>query len=300
MKTILLTALAVITAITSQAQIKNAKTETYKVQGNCSMCKTKIEKAATIKKQSLGVWNEDTKLLTLTYNSMKTSGDEVLKRIALVGYDNEKFLAPDNAYANLHGCCQYERTGKITSKPDIVKNPNPVITTIGQTSNEVAQEQGKIATKVEVQTKTSVAIQPLKKVMDNYFALKNALVTDNSKEATTISASLLVALKEVNMSDLKNDVNIVWMSSKDNLIKDAQQITNAKNIDAQRKQLSSLSKSIYALLKVDKQSFPVYYNYCPMYNNGKGANWLSTEASIKNPYFGAQMIGCGKTVETIK
>jgi hypothetical protein len=37
-----------------------------------------------------------------------------------------------------------------------------------------------------------------------------------------------------------------------------------------------------------------------MYNDGKGANWLSKESTIKNPYYGSQMLTCGKTVETIK
>jgi hypothetical protein len=37
-----------------------------------------------------------------------------------------------------------------------------------------------------------------------------------------------------------------------------------------------------------------------MYNDGKGANWLSKESAIKNPYYGSQMLSCGKTVETIK
>ena len=37
-----------------------------------------------------------------------------------------------------------------------------------------------------------------------------------------------------------------------------------------------------------------------MYNDGKGGDWVSKEADIKNPFFGSQMLGCGKTVETIK
>jgi len=37
-----------------------------------------------------------------------------------------------------------------------------------------------------------------------------------------------------------------------------------------------------------------------MYNDGKGANWLSTENGVKNPYYGSQMLNCGKTIETIK
>ncbi len=53
---------------------------------------------------------------------------------------------------------------------------------------------------------------------------------------------------------------------------------------------------MYTLLKVAKYEEPVYYQYCPM----KDSNWLSKEETIKNPYYGAQMLSCGKTVETIK
>jgi len=36
-----------------------------------------------------------------------------------------------------------------------------------------------------------------------------------------------------------------------------------------------------------------------MYNNGKGANWLSKEEAVKNPYYGSQMLTCGSVQETI-
>jgi hypothetical protein len=57
---------------------------------------------------------------------------------------------------------------------------------------------------------------------------------------------------------------------------------------------------MYELLKVSKLETPVYYQFCPMAKGGKGANWLSKESAIKNPYYGAQMLTCGKVVETIK
>jgi hypothetical protein len=37
-----------------------------------------------------------------------------------------------------------------------------------------------------------------------------------------------------------------------------------------------------------------------MANDGKGADWLSKENAVKNPYYGSMMLTCGKTVETIK
>ena len=43
----LMTALAMLSFIASNAQIKNAKTESVKIYGNCGMCETTIEKAGT-------------------------------------------------------------------------------------------------------------------------------------------------------------------------------------------------------------------------------------------------------------
>jgi len=57
---------------------------------------------------------------------------------------------------------------------------------------------------------------------------------------------------------------------------------------------------VYQLLKVSSYEQPVYYQHCPMANGGKGANWLSKENAVKNPYYGSQMLSCGKTVETIE
>ena len=57
---------------------------------------------------------------------------------------------------------------------------------------------------------------------------------------------------------------------------------------------------MHDLLLVAKFDTPVYYQFCPMANGGKGANWLSKENAVKNPYYGAQMMTCGKVVETIK
>jgi copper chaperone CopZ len=87
------------------AQIKNAKTESVKIYGNCEMCEKTIETAGNIKKVASVDWNKDSKMATITYDSTKTNQDEILKLIALVGYDSDKFLAPDDVYNKLAGCC---------------------------------------------------------------------------------------------------------------------------------------------------------------------------------------------------
>ena len=107
-----------LTSTSLFAQIKNAKTETVKVYGNCGMCKSKIEKAASQKNISTAEWNEETGMATITYDEKLTNKDAILKKIALVGYDSDAFKATDAAYNKLHGCCQYDRP---TSAPTTVE-----------------------------------------------------------------------------------------------------------------------------------------------------------------------------------
>jgi copper chaperone CopZ len=95
------------------AQSQNLKTTEIKVYGNCGMCKKTIEKAGNVKGISKTVWDTETTMATITIDSTKTSINEVLKKIAAVGYDSDKFRAPDSVYKKLHGCCQYDRPSKI-------------------------------------------------------------------------------------------------------------------------------------------------------------------------------------------
>jgi copper chaperone CopZ len=114
MKSILVMATFMFVTITNvSAQIKNSKTDSIKVYGNCGMCKAKIEKAGTQKNVSKVTWSEETAMATITYDTKKTTTDVILKKIAFVGYDSEKFRAPNTVYKKLHGCCKYERPLKL-------------------------------------------------------------------------------------------------------------------------------------------------------------------------------------------
>jgi len=115
LKLIAITLIAVTLSVNSFAQMhdhaamETAKTETFKVSGNCDMCKSRIEKAAKLDGVTKAEWNDETKLLTLVYEPSKVKTDDVLKKIAAVGHDTEKFKADDKVYAKLPGCCQYDR-----------------------------------------------------------------------------------------------------------------------------------------------------------------------------------------------
>ena len=288
MKSIILLAAIVLSATVSLSQINNPITETVKVYGNCGMCKNTIEEAASKKKTSKADWNEETKMATITYDSKKTNLDAILKNIALAGYDNESFLAPDEAYNKLPGCCRYDRVRKkgaiITQQAkDTASSANNPAKHQHSGMNNAAQETNQLAV-----------------VFDSYFSLKDALVKTDGNVASAKAKDLQTAMNAVKMDKLPMNVHTVWMKVLNGLKEDAEYINGKKDISQQRMHFMSLSTNMYDLIKVAKPAETIYYQFCPMANDGKGANWLSKESAIKNPYYGSQMLSCGKTVETIK
>lgn len=273
--------MSLLMAFTSCATpIKNAKTETYKVAGNCEMCKNTIETAANKKGVSSAEWDTDKKVMSLTYDSQKTTASEILKRVAYVGYDNEQFLAPDDAYAKLPGCCQYDR----------IKKEASVIT------NNTVNDSKESDTVVKEQEK----VNQLSKVYDQYFALKDALVKDDGNSASSKALVLVKAIKDVDMKAMSSEEHSAWMKVEKDLLMHAEHIGETKDIAHQREHFSMLSQNVYSLTKVFKLDETAYLQHCPMYNDGKGADWLSKENTVKNPYYGSSMLTCGKTTETIK
>ena len=268
--------------IVGHSQIKNLKTTTAKIYGNCGMCEKTIEKAGNLKKIASVDWNQDTKMATLTYDSKKTNQDEILKRIALAGYDSDSFLAPDAVYDGLHGCCQYDREAKVAVKSEMIMDGT-------------SEHKNHTMNSVAVQTNN-----PLAPVFESYFEVKDALVKTDGATASAKAITLLTTINEVKMDALPIDVHNVWMKVLADLKKDSESISKNKDANKQRIFLDRLSKNVYELLKVSKTASPVYYQFCPMANDGKGANWLSKDSEIKNPYYGSMMMSCGKTVETVK
>ena len=143
----------------------------------------------------------------------------------------------------------------------------------------------------------SIRTTPLSAILNSYYDLKNALVSSDATIAAAKSGELLNAINSVDMKTLsETDMNI-FMPLQEKLAFDATHISESKDIAHQREHFSSLSNNIYKLAKAVKLSAePVYQQYCPM----KKMYWLSSEAAIKNPYYGKMMLTCGKVTETLK
>lgn len=103
----------------ASAQTNQAvKNDTVKVWGNCGMCQSKIEKAAKAAGATSAKWDEETHILSVSYNTKKATLDKIEKKVAAAGYDTEHAKADDAAYSTLPGCCKYDRKGTETKSAE--------------------------------------------------------------------------------------------------------------------------------------------------------------------------------------
>jgi periplasmic mercuric ion binding protein len=81
----------------------------FSVNGNCSMCKRRIEEAATsVSGVTSAEWDVNAKTIEIAMGQ-GTNLHEVHMAIAKAGHDTEMHRATDEAYVKLHTCCKYER-----------------------------------------------------------------------------------------------------------------------------------------------------------------------------------------------
>ena len=138
-------------------------------------------------------------------------------------------------------------------------------------------------------------------IVSSYLQLKNALANDNGKDAATAGSAMVSAFKNFDQSSLPADKKKTFEDIQDDAGEHAEHISmNGGNIKHQREHFETLSKDVYDLVKTFGANQTLYKDFCPMYNNNKGANWLSETKEIKNPYLGKKMATCGEVKETIQ
>lgn len=84
----------------------------FEVQGNCEMCKERIEASLDVRGVKSAVWDIETHMIVVVYDKTKISEDKIHESIAKAGYDTSKMKATEKAYDDLPGCCQYTREKK--------------------------------------------------------------------------------------------------------------------------------------------------------------------------------------------
>jgi len=141
----------------------------------------------------------------------------------------------------------------------------------------------------------------IKEIIDHYLHIKNALANDNAGEAASGSKEMAEVISKLDKSLLTAEQKKVYDDIEDDLKEHAEHIgKNSGDIKHQRDHFSMMSEDVYDLAKAFGAGRALYHDHCPMYNENKGAMWLSEMKEVKNPYFGSKMITCGTVEEVIK
>lgn len=148
--------------------------------------------------------------------------------------------------------------------------------------NDAPQKDKKISSK-----KIEIKDEKKFEILNQYEDLKNALVASDAAKAQ--KSALVLEKSLANYEGCEPTAEI------------AAKIASNKDLVSQRKNFTVLSADVIALFKTTEiASGILYVQHCPMANKGDGGDWLSTEKEIRNPYYGDEMLECGRVAEEIK
>jgi Cu(I)/Ag(I) efflux system membrane fusion protein len=212
-----------------------------------------------------------------------------------------------------HGTFSVDAAAQLEGKPSMMNNPGDIKSSSMQNSI-IPEDSGAVnarempgfnmqvynKTEEQKQTISMVFRIQLNNVLDQYLNLKNSLVNDDSEKALKYSKNLKIALSEVDMKLISGEDHIKWMKISGDLSKDISVLISSDELGKQRLAFQTLSNNLYIAVKTfGLMGKKLYYQFCPMFDNNKGAFWLSETEEIRNPYFGAKMMSCGETRESL-
>lgn len=128
--------------------------------------------------------------------------------------------------------------------------------------------------------------------ISTYLYMKDALVNEDTATATEAGNDLMKQLENYRIESYETSDQ----EKLKKIIEDAAQhakYISENSLEIQREHFDMLSKNIIDLIDITGTTKKLYQFYCPMYNNDKGAQWLSDSEDIQNPYFGKEMMTCG-------
>ena len=151
---------------------------------------------------------------------------------------------------------------------------------------------------VEIEVSMDFTMQ-LNAVFDQYIVLKNAFVQGDPLKVKLAAREVQQSLAKVDMKLLSGQAHVQWMELSGKLDNQINIIASGSTIEEQRNAFTLFNDHLYKAVKTfGLMGKTVYYQFCPMMSDGKGAYWLSETKDIRNPYYGESMLTCGGTKET--
>jgi Cu(I)/Ag(I) efflux system membrane fusion protein len=201
----------------------------------------------------------------------------------------------------VHGTFSIDAAAQLAGKPSMMNPEGGVVMTghdHGGHSAMLETPSSPTPEKVSISDKAITALQPL---FRNYFELKNYLVDDDFENALQAGKVMRQTRDKVDRDLFSCEARKIWISNENKLKDVLQNVHHFQTIEELRKAFQTISNTMIDITEsLGPSDEIVYVQRCPMADNNKGANWLSREKEINNPYFGASMLKCGEIIKTIQ
>ncbi|BAV05010.1 membrane fusion protein, Cu(I)/Ag(I) efflux system [Filimonas lacunae] len=134
---------------------------------------------------------------------------------------------------------------------------------------------------------------PVEEAMKTYLSLKENLVASDSVNAASNAKLLSEAIGKLRIKKANALMLDTLSNVRNEAMEIAKNISETQSIKVQRKSLAALSvKCWYWLQHQPQPAFTIFEQRCPM----TGEVWLSSEETIKNPYYPRNMLTCGEVI----
>jgi len=141
----------------------------------------------------------------------------------------------------------------------------------------------------------------IQNLFDHYFPLKDALVKGDWATAKKTATQLKLAFEKTEMRLFSGKSHDHWMQQSGAVMQTLNKLLAARDLEAARVDFKPLSGHMITLAKTfGPFEKTIFVQHCPMADGNTGADWLSLDKAIRNPYFGDKMLTCGKVTETIR
>lgn len=128
--------------------------------------------------------------------------------------------------------------------------------------------------------------------IDAYLDVQEKLATDDLPGAIEAFHRIETEAKAFRPAEKRD----VWKNAAAHIVSAAQQGGQAESLTRARASFLHLSGAVIKLLAEvgNPLEDTVNIDFCPMADDGKGAQWLQRRGDLANPYFGAAMLSCGE------
>jgi hypothetical protein len=151
---------------------------------------------------------------------------------------------------------------------------------------------------------TSTFTQSYSELIAAYIGLKDALVASDTAKASAAALKLAVASDSLKVNEIQGDTSNIIKETAGTytsmITSSAKGLAGESSLAEMRKEFEMIADNLWQLTRVVKyDGQKLFWQYCPMAFNNRGAYWISSERQVRNPYFGDEMLECGKVADSL-